>query len=86
MGAQDDVLVHKGVAQVQKTVFQAHIFARLRRFINVKGKLVLRKAQNVQRVRHQFHLAGGELWVKGVSVAPAQNAAYGDNALAANAL
>lgn len=60
--------MHLRIAQVQKAVLEPHVLAGLGGVLNVKGKIGVRLAQNLQRVHHNFQRTGGDLRVDGFLV------------------
>ena len=64
LAAQDDVLLHGGVAQVQVAVLQAHVLVSVPGLVDLEGQLIVDAlAQDLNGGGHHLDLAGGHLIV-----------------------
>src|SRR5208337_269185 len=72
---QFDVELHSVAAQVDVTIFQAHLFVRQHRVRGQKGQR-LRYVQNAQFFHYQFDFAGRNIGVNGIGIA-ALDLSYG---------
>ena len=80
LAAQDDVLLHRGIAQVEVAVLQALRFVGLAAAVDLKGQgIVAAAAEHLDLLGHDLDLAGGLLAV--LARALAHGALDGDGAL-----
>ena len=64
LAAQDDVLFHGGIAQIQIAVLQAGGLVSLPAAVDLKGQAVIAAAaQDLNLIRYHLDLAGGKLGV-----------------------
>ena len=64
LAPQDDVALHRRVPQVQITIFQTLGLVGLAAAVDLKGQAVVAAAaQDLDLLRHHFHVAGGLLGV-----------------------
>ena len=78
-----DVELHNFAAQVDVAIFQARFFVGERR-VRRQERRQLRLVQDADFARHQFHFAGGNVFVHRVGIAQLHRADHGDDVFVAH--